>query len=46
LEENNFLEAKIVAKTKEEEKREIILTRNIKEIFKDIKKIEAEFGQK
>ena len=45
LKEKLCLEAEIVSPRKEAEKREEILTSHLKEISKDLNKIEAEFNQ-
>jgi uncharacterized protein involved in exopolysaccharide biosynthesis len=45
LEENKFLEAEIVTKRKEEDKREDILTSHLKERYEDLNKLEAKFSQ-
>jgi hypothetical protein len=45
LEENQFLEAKIVAQRKEAEDRETILTSHLKERSEYLNKIEAEYSQ-
>jgi hypothetical protein len=45
MEEEQCLEAEIVAQGKEEEKRENILTDHLKEIYEDLNHLESKFTQ-